>query len=234
MSSTATILVVEDNREVRSFIQENLSPHYDVVVAGDEETGWAQVQELDPDVLVSEATLSEGEEQTLCQRVKDQDDIPVILMQEEQNGSAEMIDHADATVSKPFQMSVLRRKVNACLPFQTGVSGTEQSSEFMSAVLQCIERQLHDPDFTVQELADAMSLSRRHLTRRVKAATDKTPAVLIRERRIERAKEKLEKAPETIADVAKAVGFQSPSHFSQVFSDHVGCVPSAYLRRQAS
>jgi transcriptional regulator GlxA family with amidase domain len=99
--------------------------------------------------------------------------------------------------------------------------------------MQVVERQLHDPSFTVADLADAMDLSRRHLTRRLRGEADTTPAALIRARRIERAKCQLEKNPDTVREVGAAVGFQSASHFSQTFREEVGCPPTVYRDRHA-
>jgi transcriptional regulator GlxA family with amidase domain len=81
----------------------------------------------------------------------------------------------------------------------------------------------------VDRLADAVALSRRQLTRRLRDAVDESPAALIRRLRLERAAEALDSEnPPRIADLAYAVGFRTSSHFSRAFKKHFGCPPSRY------
>jgi AraC-like DNA-binding protein len=96
-----------------------------------------------------------------------------------------------------------------------------------------VSARLGDPDFTVGTLAEAVDISRRQLTRRMKDTFDDTPAAYIRARRIERAEKLLADGPETIAGVAAAVGFASPSAFSKAFREATGCSPSTYAERHA-
>jgi len=112
--------------------------------------------------------------------------------------------------------------------------GRSDTGEITERALQVIEDQLADPDLTAAKVAATVGISRRHLTRRLKATVGQPPATLLRARRIERAKRKLWADPDTIADVAEAVGFRSSSHFSQVFRKHVGCTPSTYLEKHRS
>jgi transcriptional regulator GlxA family with amidase domain len=100
-------------------------------------------------------------------------------------------------------------------------------------VLGTVDERLSDPDFGVGDLADAMALSRRQLTRRLKRMIDRTPGDLIQQRRLDRARTILESEPETIAEVVYAVGFRSPSHFSTVFREEVGQTPSEYADRHS-
>ena len=95
-------------------------------------------------------------------------------------------------------------------------------------------KHLSNPDFTVDQLAEAVALSRRQCTRRLKEAVDMTPAKFIRHRRIEHAQTLLQTDPETIAEVVYAVGFRSPSHFSKIFREASGQSPSAYRDAHAS
>lgn len=234
-----TVLVVKDNEEMRAFLQRQLAEHYRVLVAADGEEGWMRVQEERPDLLISDAQMPGLDGEALCRRVKEGDlpSIPVILLGEEsEEGPMSRDTPADEVLPKPFAMDELRRHVDRYLPSRElpDLIGIDGAGAFLKKVVRTIERRLHTPDFTTDELAETVSLSRRHLTRRLKAVTGKTPATLIRERRIERAKAQLEQNPRTIAEVGAAVGFRSPSHFSQVFREHVGCSPSTYVDRHAS
>ena len=216
---------------MRAFLRKQLADQYEVVVAEDGQSGWRQVQKVKPDVVVSDGHGHTGG-RSLCERMKmaNEISIPVILMGE--NGGAS--PDADAVLPKPFSLDTLEQRVDQHLPTRALPDPAgEEGGSFLKEVVREVERRLNDPDFSVQRLAEIMSMSRRHLTRRVKATADRTPALLIRERRIERAKEHLASDPETIAGVARTVGFRSPSHFSQVFRRQVGCPPSTYMQRTA-
>lgn len=234
-----TVLVVEDNAEMRAFLQKELSAHYRVRVASDGEEGWSKVKEAPPDLLLSDTRMPGMGGTRLCRCVKEADEVPslpVILLSEEETEWKGHPFGPDAVLCKPFAMDDLRKRMEQYLPRRDlpDLDGVDGAGEFLKAVVRVIERRLHDPDFTTAELAETVSLSRRHLTRRLKAVADRTPAVLIRERRIERAKQRLEQGPKTIAEVGRAVGFRSPSHFSQVFREEAGRSPSVYREQHAS
>jgi len=228
MTSQPTVLVVEDNAEMRAFLRKQLVDQYQVVVAEDGRSGWRQVQKAHPDLVVSDSRVQKGGH-SLCKRVKSIEEagIPVIQMG---TSEEEEVSEADVVLPKPFSVETLQKRVDQCLPGRTLPDDRNRGmGAFLRELVDEVEQRLGNPDFSVQRLADVMSMSRRHLTRRVKDETDKTPAVLIRERRIERAKEHLISDPDTIAGVGKTVGFRSPSHFSQVFRRLEGCSPSTFM-----
>lgn len=235
-----TVLVVDDNKEMRAFLQKQLTERCRVLVAADGEEGWEQIQEEEPDLVVSDAQMPGLDGEALCRRLKEESDlrsIPVILLGvNSEEGKEELDVEADDVLPKPFAVDDLYERVDRYLPKRElpNLPWMEGAGTFLKKVVRTIESRLHAPDFTTDDLADTVALSRRHLTRRLKAVAGKTPARLIRERRIERAKKRLQQNPNTIAEVGAAVGFRSPSHFSQVFREHVGCSPSTYLERHAS
>jgi len=97
---------------------------------------------------------------------------------------------------------------------------------FVERVTAAIDENMHDPDFTVGDLAEEVALSRRQLTRRLKDATGQTPGTLLRRCRLEWARRRLEGDAETVSEVAYAVGFRSPSAFSQSYQEAFGNPPS--------
>lgn len=225
---------------MRAFLRKQLSDQYRVRVAANGDRGWEHVREEPPDLLISDVQMPRASGTVLCRRVKQAEEvpsIPVILLAEETGLSADASGtRADEVLSKPFAMDDLRERIRRYLPPDelSPLSGVEEPNEFLKTVLRTIERRLHDPAFSVEDLADEVSLSRRHLTRRLKALAYTTPAALIRDRRIDRAKKQLEDNPSTVAEVGRAVGFRSASHFSQVFREEVGCPPSTYREKHGS
>ena len=107
------------------------------------------------------------------------------------------------------------------------------SASFRERVRAVVERNLDASQFAVEDLADALGMSRRHLTRRMKEAFEAAPAAYIRTRRLERAKALLAEEPPSVAAVAEAVGFRSASAFTKAFRRHVGRVPTEYAREQS-
>lgn len=248
MSAPPALLLVDDNPELLSLLKEELSGPHRVRVATGPEEAWDQLQSDPPDLLVCDARIP-GTGPALCRRVQRTEEvpsIPIVLLGTPDAAEADDSDAeedapdpppahavADAVLDKPFSVDDLRECLEWYLPSWERPALADEESAFLKQVAQTVERRLHDPDFTVAALAEAMDLSQRHLARRLRAEADTTPAALIRTRRIERAKALLENDPDTVRATREAVGFRSASHFSQVFREAVGIPPSAYRDQNA-
>jgi signal transduction histidine kinase/DNA-binding response OmpR family regulator len=250
----ATVLVVEDNDEMRTYLRDELGDYWHIREAADGEEGWEAVQEQAPDLVLSGVMMPGLGGFELCERIKSDTDlrnVPVLLLtaRAKTEDTVEGLDcGADDYVPKPFDVEELRQRIKNHLaarrhlrdqyrrevrvePLDTVVD--EQHVSFLETVTEAVETHLGDPEFSVDRLAEAAALSRRQLTRRMKEAVGQTPAAFIRARRMERAKEMLAGGAETVSEVAYAVGFRSPSAFSKRFREHVGHAPSEYAEQQA-
>lgn len=249
-----TVLVVEDNAEMRSFLREHLTDRWRVVTAEDGEMGWTAVRTENPDLVLSDVMMPGVSGLELCERIKADAGlrpIPVLLLTA-RSGSADAVEGfdcgADDYISKPFDMEELKERISNHLGAREllrdhyqkeirleslDVTVDEEDVSFLERVADAVQEHLGDPDFTVSRLAEEVALSRRQLTRRLKSALGTTPAAFVRECRIIRARELLAREPETIAEVAYAVGFRSPSAFSKAFGEHVGCTPSEFVEAQS-
>ncbi|WP_176521754.1 ATP-binding protein [Longimonas halophila] len=253
--SNATVLVVEDNAEMLSFLEEELSPHWHVRTAEHGAEGWTMIQNRAPDLVLADVMMPEMNGFALCRAIKEDAELrtlPVLLLTARASNEAKREGlgcGADAYIAKPFDVAALKQRIANHLAArkhlrsrfeeQVSLSSTNASIDrqhlpFMEAVAGAVDEHLDNPDFTVDQLASAVALSRRQCTRRLKDAVDMTPAAFIRHRRIEHAKTLLQTDPETIAEVVYAVGFRSPSHFSKVFREATGQSPSAYRDTHAS
>jgi signal transduction histidine kinase/DNA-binding response OmpR family regulator len=249
----ATILIVEDNAEMRAYLREQLSGAWAVMEAVDGEEGWKRVQDAEPDLVLSDVMMPKLDGFELCRRIKDDEALrttPVLLLTARAGEEATregLRCGADDYVAKPFDAEELRQRIENHLAARRhlqaryreevdvgGVIVGEAHRSFIERLIGVIDQQLGNPDLTVGDLATEMALSRRQFTRRVKDATGEPPGTFLRRRRIEQAQAMLEREPETIAEVAYAVGFQSPSAFSQSFREHVGSSPSTYVEDQSS
>jgi DNA-binding response OmpR family regulator len=247
--STATVLVVEDNAEMGSFLNEELSSRWHVRTARDGAEGWTMIQDDPPDLVLADVMMPQMDGFALCRAIKEDAElrtIPVLLLTARTSKEAEREGlgcGADAYIAKPFDVAALKQRIANHLAARkhlqtrfeeqvtlstTNATLNRQTLPFVEAVTSAVDEHLDNPDFTVDQLAEAVALSRRQCTRRLKEAVDMTPAKFIRHRRIEHAQTLLQTDPETIAEVAYSVGFRSPSHFSKVFREATGQSPLAY------
>ncbi|MFU8831678.1 MAG: ATP-binding protein [Wenzhouxiangella sp.] len=241
----ARILLVDDNRDLRAWLQHSLSDSFLI----DEADDGAQALEIMhanlPDLVVTDWMMPELDGVELIRRMRAHEvlaSVPVILL----TARAEIGDRLDglgagavAFVNKPFNVEVLRAQIASVLDLQLRLrrelaaraapaSRPEApESPWITQVRDKISQQLHDPDFGVKQLADALAIDRSGLFRRLKEEIGENPSKLIREARLECARELLERRAGTVSEIAYAVGFNSFDGFARAYRRHFGEVPSA-------
>jgi transcriptional regulator GlxA family with amidase domain len=190
----------------------------------------------------------------LCKRIKGVEalrTVPVLLLTARagEGAAVEGLEAgADDYVAKPFDAEELRQRIDNHLAARRHLKARyqaevrleglaelgeiqEEGVPIMEKVIEAAEGRLDNPDFTVGDLASSLAMSRRQLTRRLKRAVGETPGEVIYQLRIARAKTLLMEA-ESVAEVAYAVGYRSPSSFSQSFRKATDMTPSEYVERQ--
>ena len=245
----AVVLVVEDNADLRAFVRSHLAERYRVVEAADGVEGLEAAREHGPDLVLSDVMMPEMDGVALTRALKANarlSDVPVLLLTaraDEASVLAGLDAGADDYLSKPFSPAELRARVDNAIaarrqmrerysgevrvgPSQIVVPSTEAA--FLRDVRDAIEANLADDAFGVERLAEAVGLSRRQLGRRLKDALDTPPGAFIRALRLARAAQLLEQEAGTVAEVAYAVGYRDPEHFSKQFRKAYGATPSAY------
>jgi len=146
-------------------------------------------------------------------------------------------------ITKPFNFEVLLSKIRNILAYNENIKKTYQrqveaspiaiqaesgDTVFLQEVLQLIEKNMSNPDFSVEELSLKFHASRSTFYKRLLLLTGKTPVEFIRFMRMKRAAELLEKSQMTISEIAYTVGFNNPKYFTQNFKTQFGMIPSAY------
>lgn len=245
-----TLLIVEDNDDLRTFLTTRLGNEFDVVSESDGEKGWERALETVPDVIISDIMLPAMNGLQLTQRIKTDlrtSHIPVILLT-----SRGQIDHriegtragADAYITKPFNMTYLletlrtmlanrekwQRRYSSDLLPQTG---NRQEKKFLNELTILIEQHLTDPDFGVEMLSREMGLSRVQLYRKVQALLDMNVMDYLTEVRLKKAKHLLRETTKPMAEIADETGFSSPAYFTTFFKQHTQKTPSEYRRSLA-
>ena len=240
-SDRPTILVVDDNSDLREFIGTLLQGEYRIIKASDGKEALDKATRELPDLVVSDVMMPVMDGLELCKSLKGQfstSHIPVILLTakslEEQR--AEGYDSgADAYISKPFSEKVLLSRIGNLLKsrillkehyLETGESASRpQENDFLSRFRAKVQEHISDENLSVEQIGAEIGLSRVQLYRKVKALTGYSPVELVRITRLKAAAEMLKTTDKTISEIAYAVGFGTPSYFSKCFKELFGHQP---------
>lgn len=244
-----TILIVEDNEDFRFYLKDNLRSHYKIVEASDGKEGWKKVLSAHPAVVVSDISMPHMDGIELCRKIRNDErtrQVPVILLTAMTGESIELRGlQTGATdyIIKPFNFEVLLSKIRNVVQHHetvrktyqrqiqaapSPVEATSADDVFLREVLAYIEKEIGNPDLSVEELAMQFHTSRSTFYKRVVLITGKTPVEFIRHIRLRRAAELLEKSQLNVAEIAYTVGFNNPKYFTQYFKAEFGCIPTAY------
>jgi len=248
------ILVVEDNDELRGFLVNRLSESYHVVQAENGQQGLKMAQEHLPDVVISDIMMPLMNGYELCDAIKSNyqtDFIPFVMLTSKGTGEniVEGINlGADDYLAKPFSMPELFARVNRLIEsrkllrkrFSEEVSASASKQDYQSfsendKFLSDIRKVVFSDGYeslTVNELAEAMSMDRTTLYRKIKKITGKPPADAIRTIRLDEAAKLFSSRQSSVTEVAYSVGFKCVGHFSRSFSKYFGESPSDYKLRQ--
>ena len=235
------VLIVDDNEEVREYVQSLLVPHYDILTAVDGEEGLSKALARVPDAIIADVSMPGMSGIDLCRRLKADaivGHIPILLLTAHAQHRLEAYDcGADAYLLKPFSSKVLLARVQNLLSNRQRLklvfSGEDNlppkpadaDEAFVRAFRDKVQQHMADPDLNVETIAAEMGMSRVQLYRKLKALTGNSPVELIRTTRLRRADLMLRQGGRTIAEVSYEVGFSSPSYFSKCFKEHFGRSP---------
>ncbi|MEM1116736.1 MAG: ATP-binding protein [Bacteroidota bacterium] len=244
-----TVLLVEDNADLRAFIRGHLTERYRVIEAADGQAGLEAARAHGPDLVLSDVMMPEMSGVDLTRALKADarlGDVPVVLLTARADEDS-VLDGlgagADDYLSKPFSPAELlarvdnfvsaRRELRARYSDEVQIGPTKVAvpsaeAAFLQQARDVVEARLGDATFGVEALAEAVGLSRRQLGRRMRDALDTSPSQFVRELRLARAAQLLEQDAGTVAEVAYAVGYRDPEHFSKQFRKAYGATPSAY------
>ena len=242
-----TLLLVEDNSELRKYLKKELESEYHIIEAENGEKGISLANRNIPDIIVTDVIMPEMDGFEFCSLIKQDiktSHIPVLMLTAKvmSDDRVKGIDSgADVYLNKPFEMRVLRSYVNRLISsrqlfldkffkdvntINLPENTTSIDRSFITKVLNYIHENIGDADLNVEHLAGDMHLSRSQLYRKIKAMTDMTANEFIRKIRLEKAKQMLENGEESISEVGFKVGFSSPSYFTKCFKSHFGILPT--------
>lgn len=245
-----TLLVIEDNVELRNFIIESFEQHYRVLQAKNGLDGLEIALEQLPDLIISDVMMPEMDGLELCRRIKSDErinHIPVILLTARAAYIHQINGYekgADAYITKPFSIQILALNVKNILGTKEAtrqkfvrdillnpepVKVETPDDRFLAKLMKVIEENIDNSEFDVTALTVEVGMSKTVLYKKVQAITNLSVADLIKTVRLKQAAYLLEQNQMGIAEIAFAVGFNDRKYFSKEFKKQYEMSPSEYI-----
>ena len=252
--TTYRIVVVDDDPEIRDFLQTELGESYHVHTYPDGTKALEGITDNVPDLVISDIVMPHMDGIELLRRLKSNtltSHVPIILLTtkaEHDSRIKGLTEGADAYVDKPFNLEELETRIAGLIAnrikMRSKFSGVQEQentvkkiemkgndAELMERIMKAINENLDDSDFNVEALADKVGLSRVQLHRRMKEMTGITVGEFIRNLRLQQAAKLLEAGDVNVSQVTYAVGFANPNNFTAAFKKHFGVTPTAYMAK---
>ncbi|MGC1471111.1 MAG: response regulator [Psychroserpens sp.] len=251
LNDETVILIVEDDNDVRTFISTIFKNNYKIIEAINGEIGVMTALQYIPDLIITDIMMPIKDGIYLCNELKNNQltsHIPIILLTAkvgEEHEIAGLKTGADAYISKPFSIEMLKIRVEKLLEsraqlqkhyskdfnINSNIKITSTENEFLKRLQETLKTHLTKSDFTSERFAEIMTMSRSQLHRKLKAIVNMTASEFIRKERLKLALLLLEDSDATVAEIAYQVGFNSPSYFIKCFKDNYNCTPNEYLAK---
>lgn len=250
-----TVLIVEDDPDIRGYLQAELGRNFHVLVADNGVKALEVLMNEGASMVVSDVMMPEMNGFDLCRKIKSDivlSHLPVMLLTALSDDKQQMYGiagGADAYIQKPFNIDVVRLRIIRLLEDRVrlreayardaaspALSVKEEKAEsmddlFMNRFLKLIEESYADPDFSIEKGSEKLGLSRVHLYRKVKELAGVTPTDFLRNFRLKKAADLLRRRAGNVNEVAYATGFGSPAYFSKCFKAAYNITPTEYLEK---
>lgn len=243
-----TVLVIDDNTDIRQYERTLLQDEYVVLEAADGKEGLAVALKEVPDLVICDVMMPVMDGLELTEQLKTNtatSHIPVIMLTAKnlEEHRAEGYEHgADSYITKPFHSKVLLARIENLLRqrqlLKNLYQGTKEAEkeiseahledrdkQFLKQLQAIIQKNLSDSEFGVEDMGQQIGLSRVQLYRKVKAMTGSSVVDLFRKARLAKARRLLETRSMSVSEVAYEVGFSAPSYFTKCFKEEYGMLP---------
>ncbi|TDS16795.1 monosaccharide ABC transporter substrate-binding protein (CUT2 family) [Maribacter caenipelagi] len=245
-----SILIIEDNPDLSVFLRNKLQLEYDIYIS-DGTDAIEKALDTIPDIIISDVNLPDKNGFEICEILKKDlrtSHIPTVILTalgDQESYLKGLESGADLYLTKPFSYSILVQSVKSLLynreklrfyytsnlhkiTDKDGFGNLEQ--EFMNKLNNIIQNNLDKSDFSVENLAEELNISRVQLYRKIKAMMGINISDYIGNIRLEKAKALIENSSLSISEIAYAVGFSSPNYFSTTFKNSFGISPGAFRK----
>ena len=248
------ILLADDDTEFCARMSAVLDSADDFELVGIAENGekaLSAVNELRPDVLIIELMLPVMDGWAVCKEIRAESDVPIIMLtaREEETDKVMGLElGADDYITKPFNMEVLKLRINKIIEMNvkrqeifnqdikiepSRITITPLDQQLVEKAIQIVEDNISETEFSVEELASSLNISRSYFYKKMIKITGKKPIEFIRTIRMKRAQQLLTESQMQVSEIAYTLGYNSPKIFSKHFKEEFNISPSEFIRQQA-
>ncbi|MDO4163395.1 MAG: two-component regulator propeller domain-containing protein [Bacteroides sp.] len=245
------VLIIEDDNDVREFLQKEIEPYFEVVTEADGISGLERARKFDADLIVCDVLMPGMNGFEVTRRLKNDFDtshIPVILLtalSSEDKLLEGLESGADAYITKPFSPKLLLTRIFKLIEqrdklrekfgkdpnmVRPAICSSQSDKDFADRLQKIMDKQIGNTEFSIDEFAGMMNLGRTIFYRKVRGVTGYTPNEYMRIVRMKKAVELLEEGTYNISEISYKVGISDPLYFSRCFKQQFGVTPSAYQR----
>lgn len=249
---THTVLIAEDNRELRTYMCGLLAPNYNVLVAENGREAWEMTQKDLPDVIISDVLMPEMDGKEFCRCVKRDVHtchiffIMLTALASEDCQKEGLKVGADDYLTKPFNPEILLSKLANIFQRRTHISRQTQTmqalkpeevvnedkdSRFLLDLIEIIKANLSNSDLKIDDIGKELGMSRTPFYKKIKELTNHTPNDFLKTLRLEQAKKYLSDSDKNISEIAYMTGFSSPKYFRECFKKQYGESPTEFVQR---
>ncbi|MBN1413719.1 MAG: response regulator [Bacteroidales bacterium] len=250
-----TVLIVDDNDDFLFYLKDNLKARYNILEASNGIMGLNIARNKSPDLVVSDIMMPGMDGIVLCRTLKNDrhtSHIPVILLTARTSETQRMEGFetgADEYITKPFSFELLESRIKNLIhqreilkkTFQkrfdltpSEIQVTSLDEKLIRKAISIVEKNMANTEFSVDQLAREIGMSRVHLYKKLTSLTGKSPIEFIRVIRLRRAVRLVEKSQLSIAEIAYQVGFNNPKYFTRYFKEEFKILPSEYASKITS
>lgn len=247
----STVLIVEDNADMRDLMKQDLSKRYNIVEAVNGKDGLALALEESPDLIITDLMMPKMGGMDLCKKLKTNiftSHVPIIMLTAKagvENKLRGLETGADDYLTKPFNSEELEVRVKNLIAsrkklrdlFKSDakidpkrVTVTSMDEKFVSRLKELLEKNHNDAHFNVPDMQKMLGMGKTRLHRKIKSITNQSPGELLRNFRLKRAAQLIMEGDDDISQIAYSVGFNSLSYFSRRFKDYYGVSPSKFRK----
>jgi signal transduction histidine kinase/CheY-like chemotaxis protein/ligand-binding sensor domain-containing protein len=242
------LLIVEDNEDLKEFLQQSLQSRYKIAVAKDGVEAWEMIQAKIPDLIISDIMMPHMDGFELCRLIKstfETSHIPVILLTALNEKSQQLYGlglGADDYLTKPFDMTLLHQRISSIIQNRKivrekalrlideevgeSVYLNELDDQFVKKAVSVVHAHMDNAQFNKDTFASEMNVSSSLLYKKIKSLTDLSPIDFIRSIRLNHALKLIQSGKYNITEVSELCGFSSVKYFSAAFKAHFGKSPS--------
>jgi signal transduction histidine kinase/ligand-binding sensor domain-containing protein/DNA-binding NarL/FixJ family response regulator len=246
------ILIVEDDKDVKNYIESILKNNYKIRSASNGKSGIKKALDNIPDLILSDIMMPKTDGIELCQTLKSNmltSHIPIILLTAkvgDENEIKALEVGADDYITKPFKSKILVKRITNLINSRKNLqlrytqhsnlkakdlAITSMDEDFLNQVEVILNKHLSEPDFNAVKFSKLMLVSRMQLHRKIIALTGLSTTSFIRSQRLKKAMSLLINSDFTISEIAYQVGFNTPSYFIKCFKKSYGYTPNDYISR---